>query len=573
MPTDWSGHVAREARKYWKARLAAEGSMPCLSCGMDVTVDDVWDVGHRVAIIDGGDLRDRSNQWVQHRNENRRDGQRIAARRKAEGAVTRVEPFFEAEATTLAPAPPRSLPEGSEPPSCAPAHLTFVPDVIDLTPFWVGCDALGITPKPHQIDLARLILAGVYRRVSVCWPRRCGKTMAIWACLIGLCLTRPGFVVAVTAQSGVKATDRFREIVERLTRVGSGGWTPRYAAGRQGISFDNGSAINIRPPKPDAFRGDEADVVWADESQEHDVPTTRDLLGAILPLFDTRPGAVLITSGTAGSAREAMLWEELERGRAGRDGAAISEYAANDEDDLADEATWWANHPGLASGMTTIEILRERYEDLDVLAFGREYGGVWPVTASAALIDPEQWAALEVDSAAPPRDGSVVVSWDATPDGSSAAVVLSWKTDYDADVVLVQPVRSGEGTTWVAREVDQLVRDLKARAVYDAIGVNTDVAAMLTRLRTPRVAALRSSDLKGAFASIIERVADDRILHTASTELEDAIEEAERRPFGESWLWKRTPNAAVLVAATHAAWVAGAQKKRARTRMRSTGAA
>jgi hypothetical protein len=438
---------------------------------------------------------------------------------------------------------------------------------VRLDAFEVGCQAIGIEPKRHQDEVARVLLSGLYRRVAVCEPRRCGKTVGIWAAVVGICLTRPGTLVAFTAQSQLKAGDRFRDLVDRLTRTGTEGWSPRYAAGRQAVLFANGSRIDIRAPKGDAFRGDEADIVWLDEGQEHDVPTTRDLLGAILPLFDTRPEALLIVSGTAGEVREGLLWDELERGRNGRGG--IVEFAALDDDDIDDPDVWLANHPGLASGMTTLEIVAERRDDLDAVAFGREYCGLWPASRSTTLIDPEQWTSLGLDEAQEPADGSCVLAWDTSTDGSSAALVAAWK-DHEADLVIVKVLRVDEGTHWVAPEVDRLSRTLRASTVYDPIGPSIDVAQQLQRLRTPRVEPLRSGDLRGGYASIIERIATGGLRHVADDHLDQAVAEAERRPFGESFLWRRTPHAAPLVAITHAAWQAATKKPRERTRIRTS---
>lgn len=574
MATDWTGHIAREARTYWAARLAAEGSLPCLSCGLDVTLADRWDVGHRVAIADGGDLTDRGNQWPQHRDENRRDGQRIAARRKAE---SRSEAVFETERATLAPAPPHPSTRPQEPrrldpddlPDCVPLHVSAYEPGAGLEELRVGAELLKFEPKPHQELVAAVLASGDHSRYAVEIPRRSGKTTTILAVELGRCLTRPGWIVRFTAQSGIKARAKFMQWCDLLGE--SDDWHLRRASGAEAILFTNGSRFYVHPPKADAFRSEDTDDAWIDEAQEFDLLASADLLGGIMPTMDTRPGSSLIVSGTTGEVREGMLWASMERLRAGTAGGV--EYAVPEDADPDDEATWWRAHPGLAHGLTTVEKVRERWYDLDPVSFGREYLGIWPTTASSALIDVEEFAELEVDPVDPPSDGTPVIAWDSSADGTSAAVFVAWKSSVDDDVVTVREVQVGEGTLWVAAAVDELVRSTRGRAVYDPIGPNVDIAAMLTRLRTPRVVALRGVDLKGGYASIIERVSTGRLRHVQSDALDLAVAEAERRPYGESWLWRRTPHAAALVAATHAAWVAGQTRARARTRLRSTGAA
>lgn len=563
----WTGAKSRKARAYWFARLQAE-DLPCSRCGEPVQVLDNWQVDHLTALAEGGDLDDPDNLWPAHASCNARHGQRLSVARKGTARTRRREP--KGRVFDTAPEPSRVRhshvpPDLARDVECQPLHLSPT-DQVDLAPMHSGAAAIGLVPKPQQVQVAEVLLSGQYRRVAVCEPRRCGKTTGIWSVIVGICLERPGTLVAFTAQSQLKAGDRFRDLVDRLTRAGTKGWSPRYAAGRQAVLFDNTSRIDIRAPKGDSFRGDEADVVWIDEGQELDLATSQDLLGAVLPLFDTRPQALLIVSGTAGLTREGLLWSELERGRNGKGG--IVEYAATDDADQDDPQVWLATHPGLAHGMTTLEIVAERHDDLDRINFGREYLGIWPSARASSIIDPEQFATLALRDAVPPEDGSVVLAWEAVPDGSAATLWAAWKV-HETDDVIVREMRSGEGTLWVARATADLVRSLKAKVVYDPIGTGLDIAAQLTRLRTPRVDALRGSDLKGGYANLVERIATSRLHYVDNDALVLAVSEAERRPYGESWLWKRTPNAAPLVAVTHAAWVAASTKKRERTRIRT----
>lgn len=570
MSEEWSGHRVKKARAYWRTRLQVE-ALPCSRCGQPVLLTERWDVDHLVERINDGDLDNRDNQWPAHRSCNRRAGQRISTARKASARATNASTrrVFDTEPTTLAPAPPVSL-SGFDPSDAAPARPLYSSaslPFVDLEPLHVGARMLGFTPKDHQVEVASILLSGEFSRYAVEIPRRSGKTLTIAAVLLGLCATRPGFVVRFSAQNGVKTQARFESLADMMGE--SDAWVIRRAAGSQAIRFDNTSRFYAHPPKGDAWRGEDTDAAWLDEAQEHDLELSRELLSAIGPTQDTRPGSILVVSGTTGEVREGILWDTLQRLRAGTAGGV--EYAVPDGSDVDDEAVWWAAHPGLSSGLTTLEKVRERRLDMDAEAFGREYLGIWPVASSSALIDQEVWASLAVESATPPADGSAVVAFDCDPGGASAAVWLAWK-DHESDTVVVKVVDVADGTLWVAQAVHDQVRALRARAVYDPIGPNIDVAAQLTRLRTPRVEALRGSDLKGGYSSLLERVSTGRLQHVPDDDLDQAVAEAARRPYGESWLWKRTPSSHALVAVTHAAWVASNTKKRERTRIR-TGAA
>jgi hypothetical protein len=96
----WGGRLTRRARAYWRPRILAgiaHGEpllcpfylLDPLCPGPILSArDSEWDVDHRDKLVNGGALGV-ENQHPAHVGCNRRDGQRIAARRKAE-RVTRI---------------------------------------------------------------------------------------------------------------------------------------------------------------------------------------------------------------------------------------------------------------------------------------------------------------------------------------------------------------------------------------------------------------------------------------------------------------------------------------------------
>jgi len=53
----WAGRPVTELRIQWGARIA-EGAVACGLCGQTITPGQAWDLGHRLALAEGGDEND-----------------------------------------------------------------------------------------------------------------------------------------------------------------------------------------------------------------------------------------------------------------------------------------------------------------------------------------------------------------------------------------------------------------------------------------------------------------------------------------------------------------------------------
>lgn len=203
-------------------------------------------------------------------------------------------------------------------PVAEPLHVSVLDGFeVRRDEFVRGAEELGLnTPRkrlhPQQFVVADVLQAEraeetpAFGMVGVCIERRASKTTTILAVLLGRCIEREDYHVVMTAQTGQKARDRFlKDIVAPMERrYGEDNipWRINRGRGSESIRFPNGSSFSIQPPKPDNFRGDAFDAAFIDEGQEFDPELAEDLLGAILPTFDTRPGGgQLVVAGTAGS--------------------------------------------------------------------------------------------------------------------------------------------------------------------------------------------------------------------------------------------------------------------------------
>ena len=462
----------------------------------------------------------------------------------------------------------------------------FSPD-LDLIDFLTGMAAMRMTRVvPQQVVMAS-VLSDVradglptYAQVVETAPRRASKTTAIWAVLLGRCIRRAGYQVVTTAQTGLKARERFLQVARVMMRYNVGDYRVLRGAGQEAIEWNNGSRLWVVPPLGDAFPGDGAHVVMFDEAQVHTPAATSDLLGGALALMDTVPDSQLIVTGTAGKARAGMLWDYLELGRRGA--AGIVEYAAPDTAPIVvdvksragrrlvkagapltpdgrsvlNEPVLVAAHPGIGT-LTTLDTVRERFKVLPLLRFQREYAGQWPFDVTARAIDPADWRAARVEGF-PPMPDRFALAYDIAPDQSTAALVAAWRDD--AGTAWWEVLHHEAGDAWLPKAIFAVTRaHVGTRVGFDNVHAgNVAVADRLTREARPKphLVALSTREITSAAAQVAQDLTTRRLRFKDHPGLNEAADVATRRHIGDaSWAWGRrrsNGDISTLVAATNA---------------------
>lgn len=459
--------------------------------------------------------------------------------------------------------------------------------------FLVGARAYGLELgqpgkfgelKPQQLLLAD-VLAGPESRKVVEIPRRASKTTSIFIMLLGRCLSRPGYQVTFSAQTGVAGSRRLREWKQRLdaVRPPDDQDLPPWMRGRQkpsraqarhlalfgeeleaeapdrrgfrillgevgkGIYFDNGSTFLVLSPDPSTYRGEAADVSWIDEAQEVDPEVASDLLAAIRPLQDTKPGASIILSGTAGEARVGPFWGYLDQLRSGDPTIAGVDYAAPEDtpwEDVEDEERAMQLlaevHPGVGT-LTTVDKMRENYNDPNIgrPQWAREYLSIWPETFGVRAIDAGLWEACGV-ATKPAKPQRVAFGLAIKPGGAAAAIVAAWRSTNG--LAYVEVVDHRPGTKWLPQRMQELTRTYRSATIaYDDIAEGKATATEAEVLSPkPRLRVQSYRETAAGCIQFMRELERGTLRHSHQIGLDAAVASAARREVRNDqgiWLW------------------------------------
>jgi hypothetical protein len=428
--------------------------------------------------------------------------------------------------------------------------------------FLAGAKALGLIGRrkvlhPQQLLVADMLNAG--RKFNgIIMPRRSTKTTSILAWLIGRGLSREDEMLAygvMTTQK--KARDRYmKDVVPILEKTYPVKATRPFklltANGFERIVFDNGSVLVITGPNPDDYRSEAFDVIVLDEGGELEAERGADVLGAALPTMDTRPGAMLVASGTAGEfAKGNVLYDRLVPGRRGDPRYGILEYAADEATTDVELEAWESDdehpeahvrelveltHPGLASGLTTLADVRDNYETLGPEKFGREYLGIWGAgAAGGGLIDLNRWAESALDDPLPEPPERFAMAMAVHPDQRCASIVAAWREEGLAYIGVLD---ARPGISWVSERAMQLSREYGVPIVIDSGGAGSVELEFMQRQRPrPKLAPQAWRDVRIAAGAFVKELNKGHVRHYDQDELNDAAKLVVKRKAGGSDGW------------------------------------
>lgn len=436
--------------------------------------------------------------------------------------------------------------------------------------------------QPQQLLLADALNA-VHDTYVVEIVRRAAKTTTILCWVLGRCECRPGYQVTFSAQSGVKGSARLREWARQLDVINpdedsdlppwlrgkarkpsrqlalfGDDFAPALASGRRGfrimlgevgkgIYWDNGSSLLVLKPDASAYRGEAADVSWIDEAQEIDPDEGADLMAGIVPLQDTKDGAAIVLSGTAGEARIGPFWELVERLRKGGAIGGV-DFCADEEteferiDNANPDNEEYAMellvqvHPGVDT-LTTLDKMRKNWRNLPTPQWAREYLSLWPETFGTRVIPADVWsdAGLDKKLSIPAR---VAFGMAIHPGGSVAAIVAAWRNSRG--VAYVEVVEHRQSTAWLPKRAQELCAKYRGSTIaYDDIGEGAASATEMLMMRPkPRLRVITYRQQSAGCVQILRDLERGKLKHFNQVNLDDAAQRAAKREVkGDSGLW------------------------------------
>lgn len=387
---------------------------------------------------------------------------------------------------------------------------------------------------------------------AVLMPRRSGKTTVMLCVLLGRCYLNPvhyaGFALLTTQK---KTSERYRlDVYGPIIRQWPDEETRPVKVirsnGNERVEFRNGSNLAVLSPEGDAIRSGAYDSLLLDEGGEASIERWEDVIGAVLPSFDTRPEGQLVLAGTAGDYRDgSQFWATLNDARSGR-----INFSAPDDLDPEILESWdgvrpivEAIHPGIGT-LTTIERIEQNYTLLGVKKFTREYLNVFGAEgANTALISQPLWleSALDLNSltaADQPTVSAIVL--EVNRDADWASVAQAWKgKDGRTHVALLHHQAGVKGLPMALLGI---LRKSKRQVTYDTGGAGAAATAnVVAQLREARPAPaehpLTSRDSRRASVHFMTLLREGSLRHYSQEPLDSAVEVAVKRAWSTGTGW------------------------------------
>lgn len=461
-----------------------------------------------------------------------------------------------------------------------PQYVTpVVPNHERRGEFLAGAQAMGLVGRRKALQPQQLLQADVLnlgrKFTDILQPRRATKTSGILAWTIGQCLSHEDVSAAFTICTTGKATRQkfIKEVVPPIERV----WPYEddrpmkilRGAGAEMLKFHNGSFLSFVPFNGDSFRSDAFDIIILDESQDPEPEDVEDVLAAIMPTLDTRPGAQLVRAGTAGEWREGnMLYDALVAGLAEPERHAILAYCAPlSEDpavphfaadvDLEALASDWdvvealvrKSHPGVASALTPIDAVHDNWKTLKRRKFAHEYLGVFGKAVSTAFINWDDWAAgLEAgELPEPPKHFRYALRVDT--EHRAWCIVAAWRDDEGRACGAV--LGSGPGINGAYEECRRLFLKYRLPVAFDAgTAANTSVTDRFDRTRPKtKTHPMTWAEVSTAHMTLWSEIKRRNVIHWGHEGMDQAVRDTVKRGTKDSkrWAFGRANDDAVIV--------------------------
>lgn len=464
-------------------------------------------------------------------------------------------------------------------------RLKVVPDG-DEHPRWPQVLALlaelGIVLDPWQLMVlwTSLLRRGAFWAafaVACCVPRQNGKDEILLArALIGPTILDERFVIH-SAHLADTAKEGFHRLVDVIDTHEA--WKARnvkairYTNGFEQVVFRNGNRIRFRTRSGTrgGGRGLSGSPVFFNEPMF--LPEVA--MGSILPVLSAQPDPQVWYTGSAVDqaihADGVVFARVRERALAGDDDRlAYFEWSLDKDspedvtlEDAADPKNHAATNPAYGVRITPDYVVAELGElDLRTAAVERLGVGDWPNPGLQTVIDLNLWRSLK--DAESQTTGPVAFTFDTRPDrGKSVIAAVGRRDDGQLHVEIVD---QREGVAWLVPELARLdLEHMPLGIVCDGQGPAASLVPEL-KMRNVDVTVLTAPQYAEACGMLYDEIAESRLRHLGSEDLESAIRGAAQRPLGDRWAWSRRnskSDISPLVACTIGVWLVVTEERNA----------
>ena len=330
------------------------------------------------------------------------------------------------------------------------------------------------------------------------------------------------------------------ELEERVMRI-------RRGAGEQSVELKTGERLRFLARSAGSGRGMSGDTVYVDEA----FALTPPIMGALLPTMSAVPNPQIIYTSSAPRFDQAVLFDLVQRGRAGGSPRLFYAEWGNEESvDTNDRDAWARANPalGIRIDESFIEAELEAMQSFPE-EFRRERLGIVQTSDVSTVLSLPKWRAC-TDPHSIAEGGTAALS---VGPGSMWAA-LGYAARRPDGLLHVEVARHEQGTGWVLEACQRAYADTGRPIVIDP---KSPTSGVVDRLEQAGVPLLKISfpEFTSACVTFQDELNNERVRHLGQERLTAAIAKVAIRTFGESWVFSArqsevdiTPLLSVVVA-------------------------
>lgn len=368
-------------------------------------------------------------------------------------------------------------------------------------------------------------------------------------------------------KSIIENTDWLRKRVKKITQ----------ANGDEGFEMLNGAKMRFLARTKSGGRGLTGDTAILDEALYLN-PT---MMGALLPTLSSRPNPHIRYGSSSGVLESQVLRQVRNRGYSNSD-PSLSYIEWSSERELCadkmcshkngeegcvldNQEKWFQANPALGRRISLNYVENER-RALPPAEFMRERLGWWedPIDENRIQIIPEKsWQERLVEDSQLGIGHRVAFAVDTSWDRQYTWIAVCGSTP--SGYPHVEVIAKQFGTEWVVPWLKERVKEWNPVGIaYQEHG--SPVSSLAEKFKEEfgdRMYPVSGSELAKACGAFHDQVVDGPLIHIGQSQLNEALQYAETRTLGDSWVWDRKGSPvdiAPLVAVTQAFWVWASNK-------------